>query len=350
MSSGLADAELNTLDEKIGKFWNYNNIAAAQDSRIVFGTQTPDVWIKPENSCVLEVRGSEMIKTSQGLFTTGYTLRFPRILRVRADKPYKDVFTWAQLNELTSEDKPVLKLTKAHITMDDIENLVKSTRTRKRKFYSEPNVEVEEVKTRILKNYEFCVLSGSDEWPKQEVQKAVLENGGSLTLTEGPNTFCLIAKDDDPKITIFKEIKSKHDIVKLNWLRRVLDDGSFFHYEPSDCLFMSENSKTKQLFTYDRFGDSYVEPVTVDSIKRILENVEKSGEYCTLVWDEPVRKILCRPLVFSIYIAYFDKYKIVNNNSSDVVYDSFLDEMEFSMHGGEISATLADAVNLIVIK
>lgn len=55
VSSGLADDELKILDNKIGNFWQYNNFAAAKDNGILFGSQLPDVWIKPEESCVLEV-------------------------------------------------------------------------------------------------------------------------------------------------------------------------------------------------------------------------------------------------------------------------------------------------------
>lgn len=222
------------------------------------------------------MRASELIKTSQGLFTTGYTLRFPRILHVRIDKPYKDVLTMAELNALTVENKPVLKLTKAHINMEDIENLVKATRTKKKKFYSEPTVEIEEVKTGILKNYEFCVSSGSEAWPKRDIQKVILENGGRITLTEGPNTLCLLAVDGDPKINFFRDIKAKYDIVKLDWLSSVLENGTFFYYEPHDCLYLSENSKIKALFTHDRFGDSYVEPVDVVSVEKVLTNVAQS--------------------------------------------------------------------------
>lgn len=55
VSSGLADDELATLDSKVGDFWNNSNFADAKDSGIVFGSQLPDVWIKPQDSCVLEV-------------------------------------------------------------------------------------------------------------------------------------------------------------------------------------------------------------------------------------------------------------------------------------------------------
>lgn len=55
VSSGLADDEFSVLDKKIGKFWTTGDFDSAKVSGILFGSQLPDVWIKPENSCVLQV-------------------------------------------------------------------------------------------------------------------------------------------------------------------------------------------------------------------------------------------------------------------------------------------------------
>lgn len=74
------------------------------------------------------------------------------------------------------------------------------------------------------------------------------------------------------------------------------------------------------------------------------------GEYCRLLWSEPIRKTLCRPLRFSKYLAYFDSHEVVNDDTSAVIYDSFLDEMEFLLHGGEICQRLDVTTNLVIIK
>lgn len=290
-----------------------------------------------------------MIKTSQGLFTTGYTLRFPRILHIRIDKPYKEILTLLELDTLTLENKPVLKLTKAHITMEDIDNLMKVIRTRKRKFYSEEIVEVAEIKTGILQNNEFCILSGTEDWPKNEIQKNILENGGRLTRTEGPRTLCLLAKNDDPKIITFKHVKSKHDIVKLEWLKSVLEVGTFFHYDPTDCLYISEDSK-RRLFTHDRFGDSYTELVTISSIEKILSNVQQSENPPEISWCNPFVKDLCRSLICCRRFVCFDKFESVMDPTSSVFYDTFLDEMEIIYHGGEVLEKFESCVNLVIIR
>lgn len=55
MASGLTDDELNTLDKKIGSYWKSSNFSDAKNAGVLFGSQTPDVWIDPQVSCVLEV-------------------------------------------------------------------------------------------------------------------------------------------------------------------------------------------------------------------------------------------------------------------------------------------------------
>ena len=47
----------------------------------------PDVIIKDlSKSVILEVKAAELQSTIQ--YPTGYTLRFPRVIRIRNDKPW----------------------------------------------------------------------------------------------------------------------------------------------------------------------------------------------------------------------------------------------------------------------
>lgn len=55
VASGLTHDELNTLESTIGTYWNSSDFCLAKDAGIFFGSQTPDVWIEPKNSCVLQV-------------------------------------------------------------------------------------------------------------------------------------------------------------------------------------------------------------------------------------------------------------------------------------------------------
>jgi len=66
----------------------------------------PDVYFDPfihEASVVLEVNAGEILQS--GLFTSGYQLRFPRIVRPRADKDWTDATTLDDLRTMATVDR-----------------------------------------------------------------------------------------------------------------------------------------------------------------------------------------------------------------------------------------------------
>lgn len=61
-------------------------------------------------------------------------------------------------------------------------------------------------------------------------------------------------------------------------------------------------------------------------------------------------KFAKRLRIFNDYIVYFDKYEIVNDSSSELIYNSALDEIVLKFWGGRISTALTLDVNLIIIQ
>lgn len=58
----------------------------------------PDVWIHPEHSIILTIRATEMVRSNE--YPTGYSLRFPRVINVRTDKPWYSLCTTSELLSL----------------------------------------------------------------------------------------------------------------------------------------------------------------------------------------------------------------------------------------------------------
>ena len=54
----------------------------------------PTIWIKPVNSIILQLRATEIIKST--VYPLGYSLRFPRVVAVRNDKPWYSACTTAE--------------------------------------------------------------------------------------------------------------------------------------------------------------------------------------------------------------------------------------------------------------
>ena len=63
--------------------------------------EQPDVWIRPDESVVLEVKASSVHATDQ--FRVGLTLRFPRFTRLRDDKDWKSALTVSGFKALQSD-------------------------------------------------------------------------------------------------------------------------------------------------------------------------------------------------------------------------------------------------------
>ena len=51
------------------------------------------------------------------------------------------------------------------------------------------------------------------------------------------------------------------------------ESGTVLKYKPQDMIFTSD--KTKEMFSvdYDKYGDSYVDDVSEDELKRIFKNI-----------------------------------------------------------------------------
>lgn len=55
IASGLSDKELLEIDQKLGRHWKNDGHENAKNYGIIWGKDVPNVWIKPEESCVLTV-------------------------------------------------------------------------------------------------------------------------------------------------------------------------------------------------------------------------------------------------------------------------------------------------------
>lgn len=345
IASGLDEDELKTVEEKLGPHWINIKDGNPEDYGVYFGKEKPDVWIPPSKSLIFLVRGSELIRSSD--FKTNYTLRFPRIQKIRLDKSYYECLSLKELEELTGSLKPVQKLSKRHLELSDLEVVEKERKVRRRYV----NVEMPEVgkKTELLAGYEFCVLTGCDEWKKEEVETCIRENGGTIVLNEGTSTFCLLVGDDHPRINTCKQYGSQCDLVKLKWLRNILDTRKFTLFSPLDCICACKKTKNRFLSEYDKYGDSYLEDTTPEIIPNIIESVTSTRDYAFLTLREVnnlEKEMSCKNFlrVFENTVAYFDTHTTHDGDSKRFS----LEEEIFKFLGGTVNENLNEEVNLVV--
>lgn len=115
VSNGLSMEELKQLQKRFEDKWktecppNVTPPAVSFFSRNkylsikrhpVYAVQRdpPKLWIHPEDSIILTIRATEMTRSND--YPTGYSLRFPRVMSVRTDKPWYSVCTTTELKSL----------------------------------------------------------------------------------------------------------------------------------------------------------------------------------------------------------------------------------------------------------
>ncbi|KAF2895633.1 hypothetical protein ILUMI_10543 [Ignelater luminosus] len=349
IASGLSNEELQTIENNLGPHWKKLNEGDPEEHGLEWGKEKPDLWIPPNKSCVLQVRASELMRSSD--FKTEWTLRFPRIQKIRLDKHYNDCLTLTELLELINSAKYVKKLTKRHLELDDLKL------TEKERKHSRRDVHIEqqpvEQKSSLLDEYEFCVLTGSEAWKKDDIEIEIRENGGTVVRNEGTNTLCILVGDDHPRIETCKQYDAPYDLVKVEWLRSILDAQEFKMYTPKDMLHISKKTKEQFSINYDKYGNTYTEEDTLSSIQDIIPQVEKMNDFVYLTPSEVVvleqELKFSNPInVFKNVVAYF--YRFGRNFKLDVadVQSPTLEEMEFRFLGGTISNIINYRVTLII--
>lgn len=218
VSSGLNDDELDMLNKKLkteGRVFDNTH-----SNCLVFGREIPNYYIEPEHSVVFVVRATELTRTNDLSYKTSYTLRFPRVLKIRTDKPVEDCLDMNELLELTNRNKSVIKLNKRNIDLEEIMQM--KTRQVKKKAVEVIKFEDTTQISDLFEGYLFHVLNGTDQKSKDDIEALIKKAGGS-TLYKVDDTVDIVL------VGVFnakaKEVSSKRrhfDVIDLAWLYRYI--------------------------------------------------------------------------------------------------------------------------------
>ncbi len=288
----------------------------------------PDVWLKPEHSIVLQVTGAELVETE--VFSAGFTLRFPRVTRIRYDKSWYDCTTFAQISEFAKSGGKGLHGAKRAVDVSRFDSNINkrlipsstssnshsnASRNRLRtapvilsrgipnypgegiKDFDKIKKEVDEDLAEELKDYNFfiypCFDAGFEYIPNHpEIQtyldasKYIKKHGGNVFLTvttsnkrkkQKMDNLILIAsqksvdsgKDQGIKNALLPT--SSYDLFRMEFIVNCVEKRSLLN-EPKFCdyLFMSNDTKMKIAGELDKYGDHYCQNADFYSLKRCL--------------------------------------------------------------------------------
>ncbi|XP_043277633.1 DNA ligase 4 [Venturia canescens] len=285
VSTGLSMEKMRELDAKFKAFWTKDcpsNVVGPKKNQ-------PDAWIHPKNSLILQLRATELTRCN--VHPAGYTLRFPRVVKVRDDKPWEDAWTLKELRAMVKDGGFVQKATKRHATSSDIRDVntkmprnVRPAPMRIDTKYLGVKTSLVTRLTRLFSEKEFCVMNGEEGSPnkrklsKNDIELLLCTHGAKIVQNPGNETFAVIV--GNPKSERVKNVVKtrKWDVVSLAWLKRVTDEKNWHRetdFFPWEIISGTEATEQRLANLFDCYGDSYTVDADVTSLKRSFDKVEE---------------------------------------------------------------------------
>ncbi|PBP18155.1 DNA ligase [Diplocarpon rosae] len=244
--------------------------------------EKPDVWIKPCDSVVLEVKAASVGQSDR--FGTNFTLRFPRFRRIKDEKSWDQALSLEEFDELKqkveeeSKNKDMKVENRRMTKRSKKERVIAGNDSKIRTPYAGP-------KTKIFEELNFCVMSEMlkpQKRSKAEVEQAIKINGGSIFQTPGAqqNMMCI----GDKKVVKVASViqKGQQSIIKPAWifdaLKQAEADGSergryLLPFEPEHMFHLTDDSRHYVEGNVDVYGDSYARDITLQDLKILMDDM-----------------------------------------------------------------------------
>lgn len=332
IGNGYTSEELNVIHSMLEPFWetmpNRQTVPEWLDGwKPVAGDLIPDLYVHPSKSVVLEVFGYSF--TDSLNYRVGYTIRFPRMLRIRTDKSLADATDLDTLGKVKENSRDALKRRVAG-GRGEFETVV-SLKWKQRKEHHEtdtvdapqgthlrgghlaawsaarnpgtlpprtiavvteqltvPSIDSNDIMDNLFSGYEFCVLFTSAETctkcpevlgDKTALETLMLRHGARVVANPGRTTSLLLASTSAaPKVRHWVQlctsrpdsVASKYaatDVVRCEWIYACVEAGTVLPLAPRHMIYASPSLVEKFTLLLDPFEDSYYEPSTLESLR-----------------------------------------------------------------------------------
>ncbi|ANB12257.1 DNA ligase (ATP) DNL4 [Sugiyamaella lignohabitans] len=282
--------------------------------------ELPDVWIKPSDSIVIEVKGTQLITSNE--FRTTQTLRFPRFKGLRSDKTWEDSMSYKEFGSIRKEvnkideknserpkRKAAVKRTKVTLLEDSIGKVsLANVALKDDVFHKQPFYVVDDVTT-------------PDFISKRDLEVLIKENGGTITQSSSTPDVLVVADRDLPTVVGVKKAKSA-DVIKAHWILESVKKKRELPFDLSDFYYCREQTIATISANSDEYGDSYIREITVNQLKQVMEDIPLITN--SSVDDVELRDLLIdlidigsgpfKGLLFPRYHFYFDRPSLAMQN------------------------------------
>lgn len=300
VGTGYNREELDQLRERLSPHWHdwpssstSGSISLSQRraSRAVprqFGSWapskgcTPDVWIAPQHSVILELRGFEILRSHD--MSLGLTLRFPRVSEIKWDKHFREASTVEHVQELF---RTATESVHANKNKRKSASQVNPYAYDRHDWTTTTTTVVGLKKPKTTKSQSsgfltdvrgsFCLVTkfGWKTSDKREMEARIRDAGGNVTsnVVEGKTTFVIPYFNTKKKIqkcsamTVWmKHSKNNlpecnYDLINRTWLEECLDAQMFLPLHPRDYIFTTQNTQKRLRREFDQYGDSRTQAI-----------------------------------------------------------------------------------------
>ncbi|KAB1996616.1 hypothetical protein ES319_D13G243400v1 [Gossypium barbadense] len=362
VGTGLTDDDLETVAKKLKPYFRKYEYPKKMQPSFYQVTnhskERPDVWIEsPEKSIILSIT-SDIRTIRSEVFAAPYSLRFPRIDRVRYDKPWHECLGVQSFVELVhssngttqkgteQENQPDSKTKhKAHARKADKKNvsIVPS-------HFIRTDTSSVKGETLIFSNLMFYFVNVPPTYSLDSFHKMVVEHGGRFSMNLNNSvTHCVAAESKGIK---YQAAKLHGDIIHYSWALDCCSQKKLIPLQPKYFLFLSESSKMKLQQEVDQYFDPYYWDLDLVDVKRLLNNIQRSENSKTIDY---YRAKYCPNDKWSLFhgcSVYF--YSSAESLKADwqVLLNLALRRLkhEILMGGGKISENLSNATHLVVLS
>ena len=252
--------------------------------------ERPDMWIKPEDSLVIEAKASSVSVSDQ--FRCGITLRFPRFKKLRSDKDWQSALSLSDFYDLKAEAEQKQRQA-AFIAEERRQNLAKMRKTAHEVQvvgYGTEDIKranYEEQGSTVFENLTFYIMTESikpEKKTKIELEAMVKANRGKIvqSATAVENTVC-VAERRTVKVASLEK-RGGINIVKPIWLFDCIKQNRIdFAKGKSEMVVPQEVNRhfyflvPDQAYRYedhvDEYGDSYSRDVSSEEVKELMDMI-----------------------------------------------------------------------------
>ncbi|XP_027356168.1 DNA ligase 4 isoform X3 [Abrus precatorius] len=361
VGTGLSDDELDAVVTKLKPYFRKCEYLKKRPPCFYQVTnhskERPDVWIdSPDKSIILSIT-SDIRTIESEVFAAPYSLRFPRIDRVRYDKAWYECLDVQSFVELVHSSNGTTQRDTEYGSKQDSKprQMKTSIRGGKKNMSIVPShliqTDVSSVKggSLIFSNMMFYFVNVPPSHSLESLHKIIAENGGTFSMNLNNSvTHCVAA---DSKGFKFEAAKHHGDIIHYTWVLDCYTQKKLVPLEPKYFLFLSELTKKKLQEEIDEFSDSYFLDLDLGDMKQLLSSIHRSEDPSTV---DHYRKKYSPKDKWSFFCGcsiYF--HTAIPSPRGDWHFLLQLAlrrfKLEVLMGGGKVTSNLSDASHLVAL-